>query len=39
MYRVWRANGITRDQARVIRKADGDGLDDREWAEAGKELA
>jgi energy-coupling factor transporter ATP-binding protein EcfA2 len=39
MYRVWRANNITRDQARAIRQADGDGLDDREWAEAGKELA
>jgi hypothetical protein len=36
LYRVWRAAGIKRDQARLIRQGLGDGLDDSEWAEAGK---
>lgn len=37
-YMEWRAAGITRDMGRTIRKGDGEGLDDSEWAEAGKRL-
>lgn len=36
LYRTWRANGITRDQARAIRQSMGNGLDDAEWTDAGK---
>lgn len=35
LYRQWRVARITRDQARAIRQADGAGVDDAEWAEAG----
>lgn len=38
-YVQWRSAGLTRDQARAIRQGTGEGLDDREWAEAGKRLA
>ena len=37
LYRQWRAAGIKREQGRLIRQSQGEGLDDKEWAEAGKE--
>jgi hypothetical protein len=36
LYMQWRGSGITSEQARVIRQSTGNGLDDAEWAEAGK---
>jgi hypothetical protein len=35
LYRTWRAAKLTREQARAIRQAEGAGVDDTEWAEAG----
>jgi hypothetical protein len=39
LYMKWRAAGMKREIARALRQADGDGLDDSEWAEAGRRLA
>jgi len=35
----WRAAGMKKDMARALRNAKGAGIDDVEWAEAGKRLA
>lgn len=37
-YVEWRRAGITRDQARLIRKGSGEGLDSNEWTQAGERL-
>lgn len=39
MYVDWRRIGIKKEQARALRHTSSDGLDDTEWAEAGKRLA
>jgi len=36
LYATWRAAGVRKEQGRIIRQASGAGLDDAEWAEAGK---
>lgn len=38
-YMRWRAAGMTREIARALRQQTNDGLDDAEWAEAGKRNA
>ncbi len=38
LYMKWRAAGMGRETARALRQSDGDGLDDSEWADAGKRL-
>jgi hypothetical protein len=37
-YVEWRKAGIKREQAALIRQGDGEGLNNNEWAEAGKRL-
>lgn len=39
LYMEWRAAGMKKDMARALRNAKGAGIDDVEWAEAGKRLA
>lgn len=37
-YMMWREAGIKKEQGRAIRQAEGAGIDDREWAEAGRRI-